>query len=922
MAPPSAAAEVQSAVRLADYRPAPWVISRIELCFQLGSSGSEVHARLECAPNPVAEPGSLVLQGVDLELLELRLDGQPLAPPAFVQEPERLVIPAPPQRPFVLESRVRMHPETNTTLEGLYVSGGLFTTQCEAEGFRRITFHPDRPDLLSRFRVRIEADRASCPVLLSNGNCIEAGALPADPATGAERHYAVWDDPFPKPSYLFALVAGQLEEVRGSFTTASGRQVALRLHVEPGDAPYTAHAMASLQRAMAWDEQRYGLEYDLDEYNIVAVRHFNMGAMENKSLNIFNSKLVLADAETATDGELERIESVIAHEYFHNWTGNRITCRDWFQLSLKEGLTVFRDQGFTEDLHGAALNRIENVALLRNTQFREDAGPTAHPVQPDSYQAIDNFYTTTIYEKGSEVIRMLHTLLGEEVFMRGMALYVSRHDGSAATCADFVQAMDDAAAEAWAADPRRPRFDFAQFRRWYHQAGTPVLHVQRHWDGQAGVLELQLRQHTPPTPGQSDKQPLVIPLALGLIDQAGEALPVQLEGEPDPAGGDPSGTRLLVVDQAEQHLRLVGLPRQHHPPALSLLRHFSAPVKLELGRPTAELVHLLAADPDPFARWDAGQELWRQALLARACGGGSQAPDIDSLPAGLTDGLLDDELVDALGRILVDPSLSDASRSALLALPGLAELEDAAVAAGQEPDPPALFAAQLALQRRFGTALAAPLAAALERCRDGWPLAWPDGDGARRLTAVIWSWRSAAGDPAVIEAARAAVAGPSMTLARAGLRALQPLAIPAREEAMAAFYQRWQHRPVILDAWFAMEAAAPLADGLERVARLLEHPRYDPMAPNSVRAVLGGLAGNPPVFHAADGSGYRFMAGQIAAVDRRNPITASRLAKVFSRWRSYGPERSAAMHAALEQLASAELSANTREVVGLCLGAA
>ena len=895
------------AVRLSDYRPAPYRISRTDLQISLAADGTEVAARLAFEPNPLAEPGPLVLQGVELALLEIGLDGVPLPPAAYQLEPERLVIPEPPRRPFVLESRVRIHPETNTTLEGLYVSGGLFTTQCEAEGFRRITFHPDRPDLLSRFRVRIEADLASCPVLLSNGNCMETGALPPDPQTGAARHYAVWDDPFPKPSYLFALVAGQLEEVRDQFVTASGQKVALRIHVEPGDAPYTAHAMASLKRAMAWDEQRYGLEYDLDEFNLVAVRHFNMGAMENKSLNIFNSKLVLADAETATDGELERIESVIGHEYFHNWTGNRITCRDWFQLSLKEGLTVFRDQSFSEDLHGAALNRIENVALLRNTQFREDAGPTAHPVQPDSYQAIDNFYTTTIYEKGSELIRMLHTLLGEAVFMRGMALYVDRHDGSAATCEDFVQAMQDAASEAWAADPAAPRFDFGQFRRWYHQAGTPLLQVQRHWNGENGVLELQIRQTTPPTPGQDEKHPLVIPLALGLVDQAGQPLPVQLEGE---AGSPPAtvrGTRLLVIDQQEQHLRLVGLPCQHHPPALSLLRHFSAPVKLELGRPTGELVHLLAADPDPFARWDAGQELWRQALLARA--------------AGRADGLLEEELIDALGRILADPSLSDASRSALLALPGLAELEEAATAAGLEPDPPALFAAQQQLQGRFGEALAGPLAAALERCADGWPQVWPEGDGARRLTAVIWSWRAAAGDGAVRAAARAAVDGPSMTLARAGLRALQPLAIPEREAAMAAFYARWQERPVILDAWFAMEASAPLADGLERVGRLLEHPRYDPMAPNSVRAVLGGLAGNVPVFHAADGSGYRFMAEQIGTVDQRNPITASRLAKVFSRWRSYGPARSAAMQAALQQLAAAELSPNTREVVGLCLAA-
>jgi len=881
-------------VRLADYRPAPYLLERTDLTVQLHSGHTEVLAQLAFVPNPLAQPGPLVLQGVDLELLELRLDGELLPAEAFELSADQLVITQPPAGVFQLQSRVRIHPETNSTLEGLYASGGLFTTQCEAEGFRRITFHPDRPDLLSRFQVRIEADRASCPVLLSNGNCIETGDLDAG------RHFAVWDDPFPKPSYLFALVAGQLEEVKDSFTTASGRAVALRIHVEPGDAPYTAHAMASLKRSMAWDEQRYGLEYDLDEFNIVAVRHFNMGAMENKSLNIFNSKLVLADAETATDGELERIESVIAHEYFHNWTGNRITCRDWFQLSLKEGLTVFRDQSFTEDMHGAALNRIENVSMLRNSQFREDAGPTAHPVQPDAYQAIDNFYTTTIYEKGSELIRMLHTLLGEEAFMRGMALYVSRHDGTAATCEDFVQAMQDAA-------PVPPPFDFAQFRRWYHQAGTPRLHIQRHWDGETGVLELQVQQHTPATPGQSDKQPLVIPLALGLLGQGGESLPVRIEGETDPARLAGDGTRLLVIDQPQQNLRLVGLPRQHHPPALSLLRHFSAPVILEMGRPTAELVHLLAADSDPFARWDAGQVLLRQAVLARA--------------AGSADGLLEEELIDAFGRILADPSLSEASRSVLLALPGLPELEDAAVAVGAEPDPPALFAALLALQQRFGAALAVPLTAALERCTPQWSLAWPAGNGDRLLTGTVWSWRVAAGDAQVAAAAAAAVQGPSMTLARAGLRALQCHPIAERQQAVEAFYQRWQHKPVILDAWFALEASAPFADGLERVARLLEHPRFDPAAPNSVRAVLGGLAGNTAVFHAADGSGYRFMAARIADLDQRNPITASRLAKVFSRWQSYGPVRSAAMHAALEQLAAASLSPNTGEVVSQCLGA-
>ncbi len=888
-----------SVVRLADYRPAPCQIERTDLTLRLFAHQTLVETRLEITP---LAPEPLVLRGVDLELLELAIDGVPLGEGAFLLEEDRLTLQEMPAVPFALTSLVRIHPERNTTLEGLYVSGGLFTTQCEAEGFRRITFHPDRPDLLSRFRVRIEADQESAPVLLSNGNCLETGGLEPDPTTGAARHYALWDDPFPKPSYLFALVAGQLEEVSGSFTTASGRPVRLRLHVEPGDAPYTAHAMASLRRAMAWDEQVYGLEYDLDQYNIVAVRHFNMGAMENKSLNIFNSKLVLADAATATDGELERIESVIAHEYFHNWTGNRITCRDWFQLSLKEGLTVFRDQCFTADLHAAAVKRIEDVSMLRNTQFREDAGPTAHPVQPDHYQAIDNFYTTTIYEKGSEVIRMLHTLLGDATFHRGMDLYVERHDGTAATCGNFVQAMREAAGD-------QPGFDFDQFSRWYSQAGTPVLRLERHWEEESGRLTLTLRQHTPPTPGQESKQDLVIPLVLGVVDQGGEAVPLRLAAESAEQAAEASldlpwgqHSRLLVVDQAEQTFQFEGLEPQVHPPSLSLLRRFSAPVRLEFERSSDELLHLLASDSEPFARWDAGQTLLRQALLQRAAGRPSES--------------LEEGLVAGFGRILEDGRLSEAHRAVLLALPGLAELEDAAT----EPDPPALFTAQLSLQRRFAEALEEPLQRTLERCTTQWELPWPQGNGGRMLTATIWAWRAGAGDRAVIEAAAAAVHGPSMTLARAGLRALQPLDHPARQQAVTAFYERWQHKPVILDTWFALEASAPLADGLERVQRLLNHPRFDPAAPNSVRAVLGGLAGNPPVFHAADGSGYRFMAERIAWLDGRNPITASRLAKVFSRWQSYGAGRAAAQRSALEQLAAATLSANTREVVEQCLG--
>ncbi len=942
-------------VRLADYRPAPYLLERTDLTVRLLEREALVQARLVFEPNPAAEgpdgrqaPGSLELAGVDLELRQLAIDGEPLPAAAYERTDGGLRLLDPPQRPFVLTSEVAIDPWTNGSLEGMYASGGMVTTQCEAEGFRRITFHPDRPDLLSRFRVRIEADRERFPVLLSNGNCLESGPLASTPSdcgsTVQNFHYAVWDDPFPKPSYLFALVAGRLEEVKGRFSTVSGREVRLRLWVEPGDEPYTAHAMASLQRAMRWDEQTYGLEYDLDEYNIVAVRHFNMGAMENKSLNIFNSKLVLADQETATDDELERVESVIAHEYFHNWTGNRITCRDWFQLSLKEGLTVFRDQCFSADLHGHALNRIENVALLRNTQFREDGGPTAHPVQPDAYEAIDNFYTTTIYEKGAEVIRALHSLLGEVVFQRGMQIYVRRHDGTAATCDDFLAAMREAAEAHWASlglDGRLapPPFDFAAFRRWYHQAGTPVLQLHRRWDGERGELTLSIRQHTPPTPGQSDKQPVVIPLALGLVGQGGKPLALRLDHEVAAAEGEGQNneshrrrphlpplprewgeaTRLLVIDQREQELRFVGLPRQAHPPALSLLRHFSAPVKLEIGRPASELVHLLACDSDPVARWDAGQTLLRQLVLAHAGATAGQpaagVAEVGADPARSES--LEDELIDAFGRILADPSLSQASRALLLALPGLAELEEAS----PEPDPPVLFAALEAMRQRFGKALAKPLQQALEGCMGEWDSPWPLGSGDRRLTGLIWSWQVAAGDVGAIAAAGAAVEGRSMTLARAGLRALQSHPIPAREQAMAAFHERWRERPVVLDAWFALEASAPFADGLRRVERLLEHPRYDPAAPNSVRAVLGGLAANPVVFHAADGSGYRFLAERLIELDQRNPITASRLAKVFSRWQSYGPQRRQQLLEALALLDAATLSANTREVVGQCLAA-
>ena len=858
-------------VRLADYTAWAFQLPTIQLEVDVQDSFVLVKTRMDLVPQGGREP--LRLRGVELELLHLAVDGRELQPSEFRHADGWLTIEQPPEQAFVLETSCRIDPYNNSSLEGLYASGGLLSTQCEAEGFRRITFHPDRPDVLSRWTVRIEASRASCPVLLSNGNAI------AEEDLGDGRHAVTWEDPFPKPSYLFALVAGELREIRDQFTTASGRVVTLRLHVEAGDEPYTAHAMESLKRSMAWDEQVYQLEYDLDEYNIVAVRHFNMGAMENKSLNIFNSKLVLADAETATDAELERIESVIAHEYFHNWSGNRITCRDWFQLSLKEGLTVFRDQSFTADLHSAAVKRIEDVAMLRNTQFREDAGPTAHPVKPAEYQAIDNFYTTTIYEKGAELIRMLHTLLGQERFMRGMATYVSRFDGTAATTEDFVQSIVDGAAE----DGQPLGFDPERFKRWYHQAGTPELTVQRRWDAAAGQLTLELRQSTSPTPGQERKQPLVLPIAVALVGEQGRI-------------GD---EQLLVMQEEQATLTLQAEPGSDAP-ALSLLRRFSAPVNVQLEQSLQESLHLLAHDDDPFSRWDAGQRLARQVLLARADGQPNAAVEA--------------ALIEALRqRLSAYNGAGGQDLAVLLALPGTAELE-----ALQNPvDPLALYTAQRDWIAELGRQLSDPLHKLLEVCREDWSQAWPAGQGARSLTGLAWSWLAAAGDADARQQALAAVSGPSMTLARAALRALQPLDAVERDQALDLFYQRWQEKPVILDAWFALEASAPRQDGLQRVQALLDHPRFDPLAPNSLRAVLGGFTANVPVFHAIDGSGYRFMADQIAAVDARNPITASRMAKVFSRFKSYGLERQRVMVEAIERLAEAPLSANTAEVVQL-----
>lgn len=859
-------------IRLVDYTPYPFEVPSIALDVCVQENHVQVISCMEVEPSTPSSK-EMILQGIDLILEGISINNVSLQLGDYQLFEGQLVIKRIPKQPFSLRISCRIDPFSNTSLEGLYASSGMLTTQCEAEGFRRICFHPDRPDVLSRYRVRIEASLENYPVLLSNGNLIESGPIAGNP----NRHSVTWEDPSLKPSYLFALVAGDLREIRDSFQTRSGRIVQLRLHVEEGDQPYTSHAMKSLKRAMEWDEKVYGLEYDLNEYNIVAVRHFNMGAMENKSLNIFNSKLVLADAETATDSELERIESVIAHEYFHNWTGNRITCRDWFQLSLKEGLTVFRDQSFTADLHSEGVKRIEDVSMLRNTQFREDAGPTAHPVKPSEYYAIDNFYTTTIYEKGAELIRMLHTLLGHQRFMQGMATYVRRFDGTAATTEDFVQAIVDGAE----ADGHPLRFNPDQFRRWYHQAGTPQVSIKRYWDEDAGLLRLKLSQMTPSTQGQTEKLPVVIPVALALIGPNGRL----------------GNEQLMVLDQSTQELILKAEPAPA-PPALSLFRDFSAPVHWSMEVSIDETLQLFAVDDDPVARWEAGQSLWRQVLLARA--------------SGEINHTLEARLLTALETVLSSAEQVSAREiAALLSMPGRAELESL-----QEPaDPLAIHHAVVGLRAELGLQLAKPLHVLLEHARESWEAEWPKGQGERELTGMAWSWLIAAGELPVRQEALNAVQGPSMTLARSALRALQTLDCPERLAASEAFYERWQQRPVILDAWFAYEASTPSAEGLLRVSQLLNHPRFDPLAPNSLRAVLGGLAANTPVFHAEDGSGYLFMANQILDVDQRNAITASRMVKVFSRWRSFGHDRQALMLAAIEELAAAQLSSNTREIV-------
>ena len=855
---------------LKNYLPPAFLVDRVDLAFDLDPAATTVRSKLRLRRNPApgAPNGALHLDGNGQPVLRLAIDGTELGPNRYQLEDGNLIIPEPPDA-FTLELETRIAPEENTQLSGLYVSNGAFFTQCEAEGFRRITYFPDRPDVMARYTTTITAAKTACPVMLSNGN--PAAAQDA----GDGRHRITWTDPHPKPSYLFALVAGDLVAVRDSFTTRSGRKVALGIYVRRGDEDRCDHAMRSLIKSMRWDEERFGLEYDLDVFNIAAVSDFNMGAMENKGLNVFNTKYVLAKPDTATDGDYQGIETVIAHEYFHNWTGDRVTCRDWFQLSLKEGLTVYRDQEFTMDQGSRAVKRIGDVRMLRAAQFREDAGPLAHPVQPDHYVAIDNFYTATVYNKGAEVIRMMATIIGRDAFRRGMDLYFRRHDNQAVTIDDFVAAMADASG-----------IDLTDFKRWYHQAGTPEITASDSYDAASHRYTLTLSQQTKPTPGQPDKHPLVIPVAAGLVTEDGTASP----------------TRMLMLTDSRQDFVFDNVPSR---PAPSLFREFSAPVKLS-GVSDAALRILAAHDTDPFVRWDSGQHYATHHLLRMVA-----APGAGSLDPGVIE-----TVRSALERADEDHALA----AEAMLLPTEGTLADAMEVA----DPDYIHSARDAAALAIADALRNDLCATYARLTDHGPYTI-DGAaiGRRALRNTCLAYLIKGGNTEGVRLAKAQFdTARNMTDRLAGLRALSTVDCPERTEALAAFHTAWHDDPLVLDKWFAIQAGSPLPNTLEVVRTLQRHPDFDARNPNRIRALVGAFAANQVRFHDASGAGYEFLAETIIWLDASNPQVAARLVSPLGQWRRFDANRQALMQAQLRRIADRPgLSRNTGEMVGRSLGA-
>jgi len=826
-------------------------------------------------------PQDIVLNGSNLELVSMTLNDRTLSPADYVIEGETLTIPDVSQN-CVLKTEVRIHPDSNSALEGLYLSGEFLLTQCEAQGFRKITWFPDRPDVMTTYRVTLEADQSAFPVLLSNGN--QAGS--GESADG--RHWACWEDPFPKPSYLFALVAGQLALVEDHFITRSGRDVTLRIYVEAENIDRCEHAMESLINSMRWDEKRFDLEYDLDIYHIVATNDFNMGAMENKSLNIFNSKYVLARPDTATDADYQGIEGVIGHEYFHNWTGNRVTCQDWFQLTLKEGLTVFRDEEFSADMQSRAVKRIRDIRGLRSRQFPEDDGPMAHPIRPDHYAEINNFYTATVYQKGATIIRMYHTLLGESGFQKGMKLYFERHDGQAVTCDDFLAAMADA-----------NDINLDRFGRWYSQSGTPQVHVSDHYDAATQKYSLTLKQHTPATHDQKDKQPLVLPFALGLLTTSGHELPLQLEGEEEVV----TGTRLLVMQEEQEEFTFVGLAEA---PVPSLFRDYSAPVKILFDYSPEQLATLIAYDTDAFVRWDAAQRMAVNAILEQ-CTRHAQGAEMR----------LDASLLKAFRGILSDLQADPALLTEAMTLPD----EDYLADQMEVVDVDGIHAARKFIKKALAKELKELFAERYAGLNDGQSYQKTAEAMARRSLKNICMSYLLETDEGESLAVAQLESSDNMTDTLAALQGLILTGSPKAEKVLSEFEGKWQSDALVMDKWFIMQAVKPGKDTVNTVRKLMDHPAFSIQNPNKVRALIGVFAMlNPTGFHAADGSGYVFHADRVIELDGLNPQIAARMASAFNRWKRYDEKRKELMKTELQRIASApDLSGDVSEIVNNAL---
>jgi aminopeptidase N len=875
----SAADNTPNITRLADYQPPAYLVDTVDMHFDLDAASTKVTSRLAMRRNPEGNGGACVLDGEELELLSIKLNDEALAGNQYQRSEHQLLIAEVPEQ-FELEIVTQIHPDKNTALEGLYHSGSLLCTQCEAEGFRRISYYPDRPDVMAVFTVTLEADKQSWPILLSNGNQQDAGEL----TNG--RHWVRWFDPHPKPCYLFALVAGDLYCQQDKFVTQSGREVKLQIFVDHENQHKCDHALTSLKQAMRWDEEVYGREYDLDIFMIVAVNDFNMGAMENKGLNIFNAACVLATPETATDDDFYTIQSIVGHEYFHNWSGNRVTCRDWFQLSLKEGFTVMRDQSFSADLNSAAVQRIDDVAQLRSMQFAEDAGPMAHPVRPDEYIEISNFYTVTIYEKGAEVVRMLKTLAGDAGFRKATDLYFSRYDGQAVTTEEFVSAVEETNG-----------LDLSQFRRWYTQAGTPEITVTELYDPAQQTLSLTVSQTCPATPGQPEKLPFHIPLALGLLDADGNAMPLQLQGE---AAHDDE-TLVLSVTEAKQSFVFENVTSK---PVVSLLRGFSAPVKLKHDSDNAELAFLMANDSDSFIRWDASQSLMINVALALV-EAIQQQQDLQLAPL----------VIEQYRSILTDESIDPALLARMLDLPA----ETYLAAQMQQVDVDAIHQARDFIKKTLARELRQEIEARYQQFSQTRPYQFNAEEMARRsLKNVLLSYLMTSGDPLQTQRClRQMKQADNMTDTLAGLRLIANQAGPERDHALRAFYEQWKHDRQVVDKWLAVQATSTLDDTLLRVKGLLKHEAFSIKNPNNVRALIGAFCRNNLVnFHRADGSGYQFLAEQIITLDKLNPQVAARMMVPFNAWRRYDADRQQLMKKNLLWIAEQEsLSPDVYEIV-------